>query len=100
MKTKEIETNGIPVFERYEEAVEVARIWIVDGKPTFLIGTPLWDKPELWGLLISDLMRHVANAYASEGVNREFALQKIMGAFNVEMNHPTSDAEGPVVDRD
>jgi len=67
------------------DARETARLWIVDGEPTFVIGAQLWDEPEMWGLLIAEFIQHIATVYQAEGFDRKAVLQKITTALYVEV---------------
>jgi hypothetical protein len=89
----EIPLDNSPVSDPSATAMEIARLWIVDGRPTFLIGPQLWQKPEMWGLLISDLIEHLGNAYQAAGFDRESAVRQIVTALTVERKDPTSSAE-------
>ncbi len=48
-----------------------------------------WRDPGAWGLLLVDIARHAANAYDEEGINKEDALNSIMGLFEAEILRPT-----------
>jgi len=90
---EEISLEGSPVSNANDAAMELARLWLVDGRPTFLINTQLWEKPEMWGLLLSDFVEHIANAYRAEGNDRNAVIKKITMAFEVERKSPTSSAD-------
>jgi hypothetical protein len=72
-----------------EQKAEIARIWLADGDQVAVISPRLWDDPGVWGLMLVDVARHVAQAYAARGVPGEFALQKIREALDAEWCHPT-----------
>ena len=71
--------------------MELARIWIVDGNQHVAINGNLWDDPAAWGLMLVDLAKHVANAYAKEGRNKQEVLNRILDGFNAEIQSPTDD---------
>ena len=87
----ELETP--PVATRDKGAVEVLRAWAAPGKPQQLTLRTVWKEPAAWGLLLADVARHAANAYAAEGHNREEVLARIMTALRAEWSHPTDKPE-------
>ena len=77
------------------KAMELARIWIVDGNQHVSISGNLWKDPAAWGLMLVDLAKHVANAYAQHGENREATLNRIFAGFLAEIKSAT-DEPGPI----
>lgn len=73
-----------------DQKAELARVWLADGDQVAVISPRLWDDPGVWGLMLVDLARHVASAYAESGVPRDHALQKMKDAFDAEWSNPTS----------
>jgi hypothetical protein len=63
---------------------------VVNGQQHFSLYTT-WDDPAAWGLMLADLARHIANAYAREGKNREESLRTILELLERELEHPTDD---------
>lgn len=76
-----------------DRAMELARVWLVDGNPHVSISGNLWDDPAAWGLMLVDLAKHVANAYEKDGKDREAALNRILDGFRAEMESPTDEPE-------
>lgn len=72
-------------------AMELVRIWIVDGKQQVSISGNLWDDPAAWGLMLVDLAKHVANAYAQTGRNKEEVLDRIFKGFQAEYESETDE---------
>lgn len=68
-----------------DKAMELARVWISDNRPTFVLSGNLWDNPAMWGLLLVDFMKHIASAYAEQGRDEPEVLESILEAFNVEL---------------
>ena len=50
-----------------QKAMEMARLWIVDGDQQIVLSPNLWKDPATWGLMLVDLAKHVANAYSQQG---------------------------------
>lgn len=85
-------TNELPMpdlVKTSKKAMELARIWIVDGDQHVVLSSHLWDDPSAWGLMLVDLARHVSRAYAKQGISEEVALSKIRKSFDVEWKNPT-----------
>jgi len=52
-----------------------------------------WDDPGAWGLLLVDIARRAAQAYARDGVQRARALARIKELFDAEWARPTTEAK-------
>lgn len=74
-----------------DRAMELARIWIADNRPTFLLSGNLWDNPSTWGLLLVDFIKHVASAYAEQGHDKREILECILVAFDAEREESTAE---------
>ena len=49
-----------------------------------------FEEPDMWGLLLVDIARHAARAYAREsGYTEDEALTRIVDMFEAEINRPT-----------
>jgi hypothetical protein len=76
------------VMER-DDAIEVLRAFVVDGGLSIAF-TRAFEEPEMWGLLLVDIARHAARAYAREdGYTEEEALARIVDMFEAEIARPT-----------
>ncbi|TKW78170.1 MAG: DUF5076 domain-containing protein [Bradyrhizobium icense] len=76
------------VMER-EDATEVLRAFVVDGGLSIAF-TRAFEEPDMWGLLLVDIARHAARAYAREAVmSEEEALARILDMFEAEIARPT-----------
>jgi hypothetical protein len=72
-----------------DDAVEVLRAFILDGGLSIAF-TRAFEEPDMWGLLLVDLARHAARAYAREsGFTEEEALARIVDMFEAEIARPT-----------
>jgi hypothetical protein len=78
------------------QAVEALRVWIIDGKPQFVLRGNMWsENAALWGRLLADVAQHLADALATETRrNREGLLSEIAVAFSAEVDIPTADSTG------
>ena len=76
------------VMER-EDATEVLRAFVVDSGLSIAF-TRAFEEPDMWGLLLVDIARHAARAYAREAVmSEEEALARILDMFEAEIARPT-----------
>jgi len=71
------------------DATEVLRAFVVDGGLSIAF-TRAFEEPEMWGLLLVDIARHAARAYARESdYSEEEALDRILEMFGAELERPT-----------
>ena len=72
-----------------EDATEVLRAFVVDGGLSIAF-TRAFEEPEMWGLLLVDIARHAARAYAREsGFTEDEAMTRIIEMFEAEIARPT-----------
>lgn len=80
-----------PIANTDSQAVEVLRVWAAPGQPQQLTLRTTWKDAGAWGLLLADIARHAASAYANEGQNRAEALGKIRQLLDAEFSRPTDN---------
>jgi hypothetical protein len=83
----------LPPIAADPEAVEVLRVWALPGRPQQLTLRTTWKDPAAWGLLLVDVARHAAQAYANEGSDPSIVLARIAETFNAEWSEPTGVIE-------
>ena len=72
-----------------EDATEVLRAFVVDGGLSIAF-TRAFEEPDMWGLLLVDIARHAARAYAQESTyTEEEALARVVEMFESEIARPT-----------
>ena len=72
-----------------EDATEVLRAFVVDGGLSIAF-TRAFEEPDMWGLLLVDIARHAARAYAKESAcTEDEALSRIIEMFEAEIARPT-----------
>jgi len=80
------------VAEGDSESFELLRVWIAHQGQHVSLRTDVWDDPAAWGIMLSDLARHVANSYQQEkGFDQNKTLQRIKATFDLELTSPTDD---------
>ncbi len=88
--SKDVRELAIPPTAALDkESVEILRAWVTNGGlEVGLIRA--WDQPDPWGVLLVDLARHAARAFAQEGICAEdAAMERIRALFDAEWNRPT-----------
>ena len=71
------------------DATEVLRAFVLDGGLSIAF-TRAFDEPDIWGLLLVDIARHAARAYARESeYTEDEALRRIVDMFEAEIARPT-----------
>jgi hypothetical protein len=69
--------------------VEVLRAVIVDGGLHVSLRRA-FDDPEAWGMLIADVVRHIARIYAKESaISEDAVLERVRAIFEAEIEAPS-----------
>ena len=72
-----------------DDATEVLRAFVVDGGLSIAF-TRAFEEPDMWGVLLVDVARHAARAFARESAYTEDeALRRIVDMFEAEIARPT-----------
>ena len=89
-----------PAAQRDEGAVQMLSAWIAEKGLHCTMNVGMWraqgrDEPAAWGILLADVVRHLANAIQTErGVSAEVTIDEIADSLREELNNPTSKATG------
>jgi hypothetical protein len=76
-----------------DDATEVLRAFVLDGGLSIAF-TRAFEEPEMWGLLLVDIARHAARAYARESnYTEDEALTRIIEMFEAEIARPTDTGD-------
>jgi hypothetical protein len=79
------------------KSFEVLRVWVANQSQHVSLRADVWKDPAAWGIMLSDLARHVANSYQQgAGLDRLETLHRINAAFNAEMGSPTDKPSGQI----
>jgi hypothetical protein len=83
------------------KACELIRAWAAHGGLICSLNPVAWPKDEApiaWGILLSDVARHVANALdQAYGLDQATVLARMRTVFDSELDSPTANAHGKVV---
>jgi hypothetical protein len=86
--------------QRDKNSVELARIWIAEGKLNCSIKIGMYndmgkDEPFAWGIILADVAKHISDAMMLRfNVEHEDTLDIIFSSFKGEMEKSTSKADG------
>lgn len=70
-------------------STEVLRAFIVDGGLHVSLD-PAFPNPDVWGVLLADIARHAARAYAADdNCGETEALARIQAMLEAELDRPT-----------
>ncbi|WP_422927282.1 DUF5076 domain-containing protein [Singulisphaera sp. PoT] len=93
----------IPPAANASPAIEMIRVWLANGQLHTVLNIGFWedrglDERSAWGVLLADVVRHVADAHESEyGHAPSESIARIRQAFEAEMGHPTSERLGQFI---
>ena len=96
------EKNQLPIplaAQADDAAVELARIWAASGRQHVSLTTGIWEDAAAWGIMLVDLARHIADAYAhAQHRSRSEVLARIREGFDAEWQRPSDEPEGRLLD--
>ena len=79
-------------------ACELVRAWAAHGGLQCSLDVDVFPEEHAligWGILLSDIARHVADAlYERKNIDRSQTLSEIRAVFNSELNSPTAGTQG------
>lgn len=93
----------IPPVALANPSVEMIRVWLANQKQHCVLNIGFWEERGLderaaWGILLADLVQHVANAHASEyGHDVQETVRIIRRSFEDEIASPTSARMGQFI---
>jgi hypothetical protein len=81
-----------------DRACELVRAWAAHGGLQCSLNIDAWpekDAAVAWGILLSDIARHVADAFErGRRVDKKQTLDQIRNVFNDELDRPTAETTG------
>src|SRR5260370_42132629 len=83
------ELDVTPIANSNPQATEVLRVWAAPGLPQQLTLRTTWKDSGAWGLLLADVARHAAKAYANEGRDAADVLARIRQLLDAEFSKAT-----------
>lgn len=84
--------------ERDPKAFELVRAWVAEGDLHVSLQMGGWDDPTAWGVVLADLVRHVARFYAEQKrMNPEQTMARVRAAMESELDEEEEESDdGPV----
>ena len=80
------------------KAFELVRAWVAQGDLHVSLQMGGWDDPTAWGVVLADLVRHVARFYADhKHLNTEQTIARVRGALDAELDEEDDSPEGGLV---
>jgi hypothetical protein len=87
------EALSLPPAAQEQGGFEVLRAVIVEGSLHVSLRRA-FDEPEVWGVLLADVARHIGRIYAREtSMREEQVVAKVSAMFEAEMDRPTDIGE-------
>jgi Domain of unknown function (DUF5076) len=89
-----------PAAQRDEQAVQMLSAWIADKGLHCTINIGFWQaqgrqEPAAWGILIADVVRHIANALRDQqGAAVDSTMEQLLESLHRELDDPTSATSG------
>lgn len=89
-----------PAAKSDPQSLEMIRVWLARGKLHCVLNVGFWeaqglDERRAWGILLADMLHHVANAHEAEyGRDPRETLALIGEALAAELYRPTSPRGG------
>jgi hypothetical protein len=86
------------------QSVEMIRAWIANRGLHCSLNIGIWgadgsmDERRAWGILLADVVKHVADALVGEGLDKNETVAKVRESFLAELDKPTSSSQGGFVD--
>jgi len=93
----------IPPEALAHRSVEIIRVWLANQRQHVVLKIGFWedrglDERSAWGILLADMVHHIANAHQSEyGYDPQETISLVRRAFETEMDAPTSARLGQFV---
>lgn len=83
---------------RDKGSVELLRVWVAsDGAEHVTIKTGVWPDPAAYGIVLADLVRHIANGFhQTQGMNVDIAAKRVVEGFSAEIGSPTDIPTGQI----
>ena len=89
-----------PAAQRDDKSIEMLSAWIAEQGMHCTLNVGFFDgqghdEVKAWGVLMADVVRHIANAWAEErGTEVSESIASILQSINAELDDPTSKLSG------
>lgn len=82
-----------PEAKRDPHSFEIVRIWVANRAQHLSLRTGVWQDPAAYGIMLCDLMKHIANSLQNEGWQQQQAFDRIKAGLFAELDSPTDLSE-------
>lgn len=83
------------------KACELIRAWAAHGGLVCSLNPGVWPEdqaPIAWGILLSDVARHVADAlHQAHGLEKTAVLSRMRSVFDSELDRPSAETKGKFI---
>jgi hypothetical protein len=92
-----------PAALRDEKTVHMLGSWIAEEGLHCSLNVGFFqanghDEPRAWGIMLADVVRHLADALSKDqGMERQASIEAMLSALQDELAEPTSDTDGDFV---
>ena len=90
--------NELPIPDPAKEdpkSFEILRVWMTKTGQYVILKPGVTKDPAGWGLVLADVMRHLANAYEQvEGRDRSRTFERIRAGLDAELSSPKDQPRG------
>src|SRR5262245_6582927 len=77
---------------------ELLRVWVANKGQHVSLRMGVWKDAAAWGVMLSDLMHHIADSYRQDqGLDPDKTLQRIKAGLDAELSSPTDRPSGHVM---
>ena len=89
-----------PAAQRDEDAIQMLSAWIAENGLHCTLNIGMWkeqglNEPDAWGILLADVVRHVASAIQQDsGSPAANAIEAVVASLLKELDDPTSKVNG------
>ncbi len=89
-----------PAAQRDPNAIQMLSAWVAENGLHCSLNIGMWEssgknEPHAWGILLADVIRHIANAHQDEfGRSSGETIAEVFASLERELDEPTSNASG------
>jgi len=88
-----------PKAQTDPKGVELLRAWGAAGGLHISLAAEVWPDAGHWGIMLADVVRHLADAYHSiHGTDPAVTTERILALFQAEWESPTDTPTGRIVE--
>ncbi len=88
-----------PGVQSDPSAVEIARVWVGNGRQHISLASGAWEDPAAWGTMLADFGKLVADSYKqTKGLDYADSIKRIKAAFDLGWNEATDRPAGRILE--